>query len=381
MHTCDVLIVGGGPAGSSCAWALKDSPLEVMILDRGVFPRDKICGGWITPEVLESLEIPATEYARERVLQPITGFHTSYIGGEQIETRFPSTVSYGILRREFDQYLLRRSGAKVLEGQAISSIERRGGRWLVNGSISARLLVGAAGHFCPVAKWMGASAASEAPVVAQEAEFELSPNATCRVSGDTPELFFCPDMSGYGWCFRKQNRLNVGLGRLDPRRLSSQVEDFWNFLRESGKIDGEQHPAFRGHAYLLYGSSPRNMVGDAVLLIGDAVGLAYTHSGEGIGPAVQSGLLAGETILEAREDYSSAKLSSYRQRVLERFGRPHAAPEFASAFAGWLARTLLASRWFTRSVVLTRWFLHGRPAHGRASRLETATPLEAGKLT
>src|SRR6187549_857500 len=53
MDSCDVLIVGGGPAGSSCAWGLRESGLDAVILDQHDFPRDKICGGWITPEVLE----------------------------------------------------------------------------------------------------------------------------------------------------------------------------------------------------------------------------------------------------------------------------------------------------------------------------------------
>ena len=50
MHSCDVLIVGGGPAGSACAWKLARSGFDVAILDRARFPRDKVCGGWITPK-------------------------------------------------------------------------------------------------------------------------------------------------------------------------------------------------------------------------------------------------------------------------------------------------------------------------------------------
>ena len=73
MDACDVLIVGGGPAGSSCAWGLRGSGLDVAILDRQTFPRDKICGGWITPQVLSELGIDPAEYGRDRVLQPITG--------------------------------------------------------------------------------------------------------------------------------------------------------------------------------------------------------------------------------------------------------------------------------------------------------------------
>ena len=55
MHSCDVLIVGGGPAGSTCAWQLVRAGLDVLVMDKHIFPRDKVCAGWITPAVIESL--------------------------------------------------------------------------------------------------------------------------------------------------------------------------------------------------------------------------------------------------------------------------------------------------------------------------------------
>src|ERR1700733_11535038 len=124
MDACDVLIVGGGPAGSSCAWGLRDAGLAVAILDRQTFPRDKVCGGWITPQVLSELGIDPAEYARDRVLQPITAFRTGWIGGSALETNCHATVSYGIRRREFDNYLLRRSGARLLAPAALASLQR-----------------------------------------------------------------------------------------------------------------------------------------------------------------------------------------------------------------------------------------------------------------
>ena len=57
MESCDVLIVGGGPAGSTCAWQLRQAGLDVLVMDKQTFPRDKVCAGWITPAVVESLEL------------------------------------------------------------------------------------------------------------------------------------------------------------------------------------------------------------------------------------------------------------------------------------------------------------------------------------
>src|SRR6266853_3581072 len=136
MDSCDVLIVGGGPAGSSCAWGLRQSGLDVAILDKEVFPRDKVCGGWITPNVLNELEINSCEYSRGRVLQPVTSFRVGRIGGPALETAYGTPVSYGIRRREFDDYLIRRSGARLLFGLALTSLQRCADGWIANHQIA-----------------------------------------------------------------------------------------------------------------------------------------------------------------------------------------------------------------------------------------------------
>ena len=161
MDSCDILIAGAGPAGTSCAWKLRNSQLTTVILDKEIFPRDKVCGGWITPPVLQELEIDPAEYARRRVLQPIHGFRISIIGGREVETGYGKPISYGIRRCEFDDYLLKRCGARVLQGSPLTSLERSGEYWIVNGQFRARLVVGAGGHFCPVARFRGANAATK----------------------------------------------------------------------------------------------------------------------------------------------------------------------------------------------------------------------------
>ena len=365
MDSCDVLIVGGGPAGSSCAWNLRGSGLRVIIMDRQVFPRHKVCGGWITPAVLEELQIEPAEYAQGRTLQPITGFRTSYMGGPEVETHYGAPVSYGIRRCEFDDYLLKRSGAGVIQDESVTSLARSGEEWAVNGRLRCRMLVGAGGTFCPVARFLGAKVSRESVVTAQESEFELdeSQRSGCSIRGEVPELFFCSDMKGYGWCFRKQNFLNVGLGRLDRRELSRHVAEFLKFLKVRGKLSLDA-PAALGYAYLLYGVTARDLVADGVLLVGDSAGLAYAQSGEGIRPAVESGLLAAKVIAAAGGCYKGDRLEGYRTLLAERFGK--AGTDWMTSIGGRLpaglvssvARRLLRTDWFPRAVVLNRWFLH-----------------------
>jgi flavin-dependent dehydrogenase len=274
-------------------------------------------------------------------------------------------VSYGIRRREFDDYLLRRSGARLMAPAALTSLRRDGG-WVVNDGIRARLVVGAGGHFCPVAKLTGAKPSRENAVVAQEAEFEMdAPQQTgCRVRPDTPELYFCADLKGYGWCFRKNNFLNIGLGRMDQHRLSEHVAAFVDWLKLTGRIAFDVPSALLGHAYLLYGVSERKLVDEGILLIGDAAGLAYQQSGEGIRPAIESGLLAAQAIWEARGDYSRESLGGYGKLLARRLGTSgqdwasRIGQRLPSAWIGALGRRLLGARWFVRDVVIDRWFLH-----------------------
>jgi len=361
MRHCDVLIVGGGPGGSSCAWRLRRAGFDVVVVDRARFPRDKTCAGWVTPAVLSSLQIRRDDYATSRVLQPIIGFRTSAMNGRELETRYHEVVSFGIRRFEFDHYLLQRSGACVYDGVAAAP-QRTNGRWVVNGEVSAPVLVGAGGHFCPVARAIGAARRGEAAVVAQEIEVELDPSQStaCAIAEDTPELYLCPDLKGYGWCFRKQGFLNVGLGRLDPRELTRHVAAFVGWVKRAKKIPPDVPDDWRGHAYLLYETTRRDPVGDGVLLVGDAAGLAYAQSGEGIRTAVESGLLAADTIIAAAGEYSAARLGGYRDRLQDRFG---AATGGVSSFmpgpvTALVGRSLLRTRWFTRHVFLDRWFLH-----------------------
>jgi len=365
MDACDALIVGGGPAGSACAWALSRAGVDVAILDKSIFPRDKVCGGWITPQVVDALDLDILDYSRARTLQPITGFKTSCMGNRETETDYARPVSYGIRRVEFDDYLLRRSGARLFEGESIRTIERNGASWLINGHIRAGVLIGAGGHFCPVARHMNPGLKDAVVVAAQEIEFEMTPSQqeNCSIRGEIPELYFCRDLRGYGWCFRKGNYLNVGLGRLDPHRLGAHVTNFVEFLRRTRKVAFDLPSKLLGHAYLLYGRANRKVTGDGVLLIGDAAGMAYVQSGEGIRPAIESGLLAAQVLAEANGKYTADQLSLYGDHLAERFGNQQ---EWSSQIGSKLpprlmsslGRLLLATPWFSRRVVIEKWFLH-----------------------
>lgn len=104
-------------------------------------------------------------------------------------------------------------------------------------------------------------------------------------------------------------------------------------------------------------------MGDGVLLIGDAAGLAYSQSGEGIRPAIESGLLAAKALIEANGDYSRTKLETYRELLASRFGDQRdwstsIGTKLPAGLMSALGRLLLATPWFSRQVVIEKWFLH-----------------------
>jgi flavin-dependent dehydrogenase len=362
MESCDALIVGGGPAGSTCAGRLRRGGFDVVVLDKATFPRQKVCAGWITPRVLQSLELDPVEYGKGRVLQAMTAFRVGCGQRRATTVSYGRPVSFGVCRREFDDFLLRRSGARLRTGEPLRSIERAGADWLVNGEFHAPILVAAGGHFCPVARLLGMAAHQEPIVAAEEFEIELTPReqAASAIDPQVPEIYFCDDLLGYGWCIRKGPLLNVGLGREDRRGLPERVRRFGEFLRREGRIAADLPDKFQGHAYQLYDHSTRPLWSDGVVWLGDAAGLAHTRSGEGIGPAVVSGLLAAAVILHCRGDYRAMRLAEYGRRIEARFGRRRVGRAIVappSAFRRMLAQRLLASRWFVRRVVLDRWFL------------------------
>ena len=356
MIRCDALVVGGGPAGSTCASELRKAGWDVVVADRAQFPRDKVCAGWLTPEVFQLLELDPADYrAAGLTLQDISAFRTGVMGHALIETRYPRTVSYAIRRCEFDDFLLRRARVRVLENTPIETLRRDGGVWIANDAIAAPLIVGAGGHFGPVARHLRNGVAAAQPVVAKEAEFRLE-GAVEKAVGP-PELFFCRDLEGYAWYVPKGDYVNIGIGRRGNHGFAEHVHAFMRFLERTRGVPRTGPVRWRGHAYLASGVGPRPLVADGVLLVGDAAGLAYPESGEGIRPAIESGRLAARTVIEAGSRCGAEELRACAD-ALRRLHPPvkPTAPALRP-IATAIGRLLLGSPAFTRHVVLDRWFL------------------------
>jgi geranylgeranyl reductase family protein len=333
----EVIVVGGGPGGSTAAWRLALAGLRPLVLDAAVFPRVKICAGWVTPEALGDLEIEPDKYPL--TIQPFDACVLEFAGARH-QTGWRRPTSYGIIRREFDHYLLERAaaaGADVRWGIRVIGVTEAPDRARVEpdrGLFEAPVVIGAGGHRCPVARALGEISEREEVVVAQESETRLRPEWVERLEPflRAPELYVEPDLRGYGWYFPKRDFLNIGVGCTRgadgslPRRRDALVAT----LRASGRlpVDLAIEP-FRGHAYVVRRQAPRRLHGARFCLIGDAAGLARDMSGEGIGPAIRSGRLAAEAVTALLR--RGVPLDGYGRAIVARYGHGE---------LGWLQRKL-----------------------------------------
>jgi geranylgeranyl reductase family protein len=345
----DAVVVGGGPGGSTTAWRLARAGRRVLLLDHAVFPRVKLCAGWVTPEALADAEVDPEKYPA--TIQPFDACRFEFDGARH-ETRWRRPASYGILRREFDHYLLdraRAAGAEVGEGTRVATVTVEARHVRVDTDrcpVVAEVVVGAGGHRCPVAHTLGEVSEDEEVVIAQESETRLPPSAIATL-GDawrTPVLYVERDLRGYGWYFPEGDVLNVGIGCVvgPSVDLPGRRKALLDRLRASGHLpDGLALEAFRGHAYVVRRRAPRRLAGPRFCLVGDAAGLARDFSGEGIGPAIRSGLLAAGAI-EAHLRHG-APLEAYERAIVSRYG---------SGETGWRGRQLarVPDRWARRLV-------------------------------
>lgn len=362
MSSHDAVIVGGGPSGSTIAGALRRAGMNVIVLDKCAFPRNKVCAGWITLPVLSATQLDMEDYRRHATAQPLRAFVVGLGKQAPVQIDYDQVVAYGIRRCEFDAYLLRKAAVPAVLGTAVHSIVRKEGLWVINEEIRAPLVIGAGGHFCPIAQFLGAEVGrEEGAITAQEIEFEdenMGHDAGAE-SAQAPGLYFCEDLKGYGWCFRKGRYVNIGFGREESGGLAHGTRDFWNWLVEAGQAPAGMRPRFQGHAYLSRAQSTRPLFDDGVMLVGDSAGLADPVSGEGIRPAIESALLAARVIQSSGGIYTRSRLSEYADLIGERFGPPGRARH--STLPGPLrtaaVRLLMKSPWFTRHVVLDRGFL------------------------
>lgn len=306
MQVADAIVVGGGPAGSTCAWKLREAGLDVIVLDRATFPRHKLCAGWVTPETLSDLQLDPRDYPPS--FMTFDEFHLHW-KAFSVKLKSPQ---HSIRRLEFDDFLLRRAGVRVLQHK-VCKIQRDGGDHIVDGEFRARFLIGAGGTACPIYRTYfqernPRSSVLQTATYEQEFAYEWE-DPRCHL------WFFDNGLPGYAWYVPKANGyINVGLGGMADKlkQQGGQIREHWrrfvDKLRRKNLVSYDNYNP-TGYSYYLRGKTDVIRDGN-IYIVGDAAGLATRDMCEGIGPAVKSGLLAANAIVTGTE-YALEGLSQF----------------------------------------------------------------------
>lgn len=343
----DVIVAGGGPAGSSAAWRAATAGAKVLLVDKAVFPRDKPCGDGLTPRAVHSIGLlglgnELKAFNRVERLR-VNG------AGRQLEFDWPRSETYPdhgyvVARTDLDEMLLRHAqaaGAEVREGTSVVAPIVEGG--VVRGvvvkrdgrteELRAHVVIAADGASSRVARAVGMVAEASRPMgFAMRAHFEAGrPEADDTVIESHLELRDEDSLlPGYGWIFPMgSGRINVGVGFLSTYPGWREVNNAhlmdaylrslpasWGLpsidsLRESGQLKGWRLP-------MAFAVTPPWRPG--VLAAGDAAGVVNPFNGEGISEAVESGVLAVEVALDALDGRGPTDLSAYERELDELWG-------------------------------------------------------------
>ncbi len=325
--TADVLVVGAGPGGSTAAWALASRGLDVVVLERARFPREKVCGDYVDPRGLRVLrEMGCLGELEGSGAHPIsrTATHVDwrreFYGPVPFYGERDGLPAHGctIPRETLDKAMLEaaaRAGATVHDETALAElqagadgVEALASRRGVSRRYRARLVVGADGVNSVVARSQGLGGHDRRHTVVARRAYAtgLAEDGTA----DGAEVFFDrASFPGYSWVFPLGGgRVNLGVGVLSEARERAGVrmpELLDRFVAELR----ERHPACRelelaskpiGGVVSTYGDARANHF-DGGVLVGDAGSFVDPMTGEGITQAMESALLAVPALLDAME--------------------------------------------------------------------------------
>jgi geranylgeranyl reductase family protein len=327
----EVIVVGGGPAGALAALALAGRGIDVLVLDKKRFPRDKPCGGGIRYGVYRRFP-DLREYLRATVaIHEIRRVHMESPSGHAVVASGDEPFYLTLRRTELDAALLARAraaGARVLEGARATEITQDPQgvvvRCVDGRALTARLLVGADGVNSVVARAAGLTPGFADGELAIDT-MEETPLA--ELSMPQPDTMYVAygykGWPGYGYVFPKHDCVDFGVGFLVPFFKTAlggpPYAHHARFLAEvasRGIVRGCSNPDnFRAYRLPLAGPLARTQAG-RILLCGDAGGFVNAYTGEGIYYAMVSGRHAGEVAAEALQagDGAAARLADYEPR-------------------------------------------------------------------
>jgi menaquinone-9 beta-reductase len=306
METYDVVIVGGSCAGAAAAYTLSKSNRKVVIVDKAVFPRKKLCGGLLTEKAVSMLKEIYGDIAPDNfVLLSSSAFGIYHADlGKICKYTDSADRLFAVDRAGFDHYFLEKAasaGCKILCGQTVR--ETGPGRVVLNNGqvLSGDFIIGADGPHSIVRKAVSPDIKKADYAIGIEADVPYE-HLKCfnDEDGIYPQIYFGFINAGYGWVFPKPSFVTVGLGGLTHPNAKSLKDHFRLFLRHLLKHEGMIPERLKGFPIPFHNFIKKPGKGN-ILLVGDAAGLVEPITGEGMYFAMLSGKLAAEAILSQRD--------------------------------------------------------------------------------
>ena len=330
----DVIVVGAGPSGSTTAYYLANAGLDVLLLEKSHFPREKVCGDGLTPRAVKALVAMGVPISPDDGWLPNKGLRV--VGaGMRLELPWPDLTTYpgyGLVRTrlDFDQRLAQRAsraGAKLIEGVNVTGpvIDERTGR--ITGVTArpaggkradssdagaervyrGRLVIAADGNSSRLSVSMGLRKRDDRPIGVAVRAYYTSPRHEDDYLESWLDLWDGDrQLPGYGWIFGMgDGTSNVGLGLLNTsaafgntdyhallHRWLAGMPPEWGFTEDNrvGPVRGAALP-------MAFNRTPHYTRG--LVLVGDAAGMVNPFNGEGIAYAMESGELAARIITQA----------------------------------------------------------------------------------
>lgn len=317
----DIVVIGGGPAGSMTAYRLAKTGVNVLLLDARRFPRDKTCGGGLQVRALDRLPFDWSAVNRGA----LNGMTISFRLGNQFTRTYPQPLVYSVLRMEFDELLLRaaeRAGATVRENTKVTALMYDAETIAIDtdqGSVRARVVVGADGAN-GVSKW----------ALNNRANYYWQTGLSCEVPMDYCDINAIDKNlmrvdwgtlpSGYAWIFPKDGFVNVGVGC--PNEMGCLAKAYLARFLDSQKLlrpGAIDKVMFKGHQLPTMTRTTKLSSGSH-LLVGDAAGMIEPFTGDGISYGLHGAEIAAE-VIAAELDRPRPDFSEYDRRVRNEIGR------------------------------------------------------------
>ena len=307
----DIIIAGGGPAGSTAAYLLSKAGLNVLVIDKSRFPRKKLCGGLITDKTVKLMERVfdvTVDTLNQHGIIEYESDHYEINGKKRLITERTFKIPFRFIDREiYDNFLLKKAqqaGASLVEGDRVkeidilrSSIKTQGG-W----DFTADVIIGADGINSRVRRsfpvdlfgredWTENVASAHEVIISRD---------SMKHQVDHPVLYFGPVTQGYAWIFPNRDTVKAGICGLKDKTGESILSAFRKFLDDRDLSSAGDE---RIQSYVLpYGCYLPSPVFKNLVLIGDAAGLADPLWGEGIYYAQRSAELAARAIIHMKDN-------------------------------------------------------------------------------